>query len=78
MGGRGTEERKPTHTDSEGKSKIGRDERDGSYRQERIDWSQNKGTDKHDHYISKTDPTSGKHKEIYIGPNAPREKNKKD
>lgn len=59
------------YKDSEGKIRTGRDNKDGSIRHDRYTWT-DKDTGSHTHDWSKTDPTTGKHKEGSEGENAPR------
>lgn len=59
--------------DKDGVFKFGKDRNDGSFRQDRMNYT-DKSAGKHDHSWSKTDPTTGRHKEGYKGPNVPKGK----
>jgi hypothetical protein len=50
---------------------FGKDNNDGSYRQDKYS-PDSSNSSKHDHTWSKTDPTTGQHKEGHTGANAPR------
>jgi len=51
---------------------FGRDDDDGSYRQDRLEGERDEGR-RHEHAWSKTSP-DGQHKEGWLGKDAPRER----
>lgn len=62
------------YKDSEGRFTFGRDNNDGSFRQDRLTFTNERGD--HEHSWSKTS-TDGQHKEGSTGENVPRSERKK-